>query len=111
MLVLSVSELLLFLYVSVGLLLAVTFWLAARHLCPPVRFTYPDGVELSGSVLMGRLCCSIVQWIRESERSGVCPTVLHFPKGDLAGKELCYWKAPTQAMTLGASCDATISPI
>jgi hypothetical protein len=106
----SMSEFLLLLYVSAGLLLAATFWLAARPERPPVRFTYPDGVELVGSGRMGRLRFSIVQWMLEPARSGVCPIVLHLPEGDLGGNELCHWEAPTQAMKLGASGEVTISP-
>lgn len=105
------TDLLFVAFACAGVLLAVTFWLAARPMRPPVRFTYPDGVQLVGSGRPGRLRFDLVQWMREPASSASCPIVLHLPEGDLGGKELCHWEAPTQALKLRATADVVISPI
>ena len=105
------SNLVLVLWLCAVLLLAFTFWAAARPSRPPTVFTYPDGVELVGSGRPGRLHFDMLKWQREPNSTSVCPIVLHLPEGDLGGKELSHWEAPTLALKLGASADVDLVPI
>ena len=104
-------DILLALLACAGVLLAVTFWLAARPLRSPIVFHYPNGVQLVGSGRPGKVRVDIVQWLGDPGRGSNCPLVVHLPHGDLGGKELAHWEAPVKALKLGAHADVDISPV
>ncbi len=98
------------LVITVAILLIVIVWTIRRPVGDSVLVTFPDGVELGGSVSGSQVTFVMVQWTADPVNPEPCPLVMHLPHGDLGGDALCDWSSPAAAERLGGPVELDVFP-